>query len=235
MDTLWKNVRKDYKLLEEMGQGSYGQVIKAMKRDTKQVVAIKLMKNIFLDSYQARKTLREIKILRKLSRIPNNLFTTALVDIILPAEMEINFKKGEEFKKSEDNDENQSPTKKGSSNINYDFGESSQKDQFEKFTHVFLVMELVESDMKKLLSSTPPVPLQEEHIITIIYNSLCALNYMHSANIIHRDIKPGNFLINSSCSVKICDFGLARTMPKKEDDEREFRDVRKKSYKKIDR
>jgi hypothetical protein len=42
------------------------------------------MNNIFIDSYQARKTLREIKILRKLSRIPNNLFTTALLDIILP-------------------------------------------------------------------------------------------------------------------------------------------------------
>jgi male germ cell-associated kinase len=76
MDNLWRHVRKDYKLLEEMGQGSYGQVIKAMKRDTKAIVAIKLMKNIFGDSYQARKTLREIKILRKLSKIPNNLFTT---------------------------------------------------------------------------------------------------------------------------------------------------------------
>ncbi len=58
---------------------------------------------------------------------------------------------------------------------------------------------------------------------------------MHSANIIHRDIKPGNFLINSSCSVKICDFGLARTMPKKDDTEREFRDIRKRMYRKIDR
>ena len=96
-------------------------------------------------------------------------------------------------------------------------------------------MELIESDMKKLLSSTPPVPLQEDHIVTIIYNSLCALNYMHSANIIHRDIKPGNFLINSNCSVKICDFGLSRTMPKKSDGEREFRDIRKKMYKKIER
>lgn len=96
-------------------------------------------------------------------------------------------------------------------------------------------MECVESDMKKLLSCSPPMPLQEEHIITILYNSLCALNYMHSANIIHRDIKPGNFLINSSCSVKICDFGLARTMPKKSDEEREFRDTRKKMYKKLNR
>ena len=27
---------------------------------------------------------------------------------------------------------------------------------------------------------------------------------------IHRDIKPGNLLVNSNCCLKICDFGLAR-------------------------
>ena len=71
-----------------MGQGSYGFVVKAMHKETKQLVGIKLMKNIFGDVYQARKTLREIKILRKLSRIPNNLFTTQLLDIILPVEFD---------------------------------------------------------------------------------------------------------------------------------------------------
>lgn len=106
-------------------------------------------------------------------------------------------------------------------------------EQLARFDHIFLVMELIDSDMKKLLSSTPPIPLQEDHIITIMYNSLCALNFIHSANIIHRDIKPGNFLINSNCSVKICDFGLSRTMPKKCESEREFKETRKKLYQKV--
>lgn len=99
---------------------------------------------------------------------------------------------------------------------------------------MFLVLELIESDMKKLLSQTPQVFLSEEHIITILYNSLCAINFMHSANIIHRDIKPGNFLIDQNCSVKICDFGLARTMPKKSDNEKEFKEKCKKERKQID-
>ena len=53
----------------------------------------------------------------------------------------------------------------------------------------------------------------KEHLKTVIYNILCAMSYCHSANVVHRDIKPSNFLINSKCQVKLCDFGLSRTMP----------------------
>ena len=33
---------------------------------------------------------------------------------------------------------------------------------------------------------------------------------MHSAGVIHRDLKPSDLLISESCELKICDFGLAR-------------------------
>lgn len=35
---------------------------------------------------------------------------------------------------------------------------------------------------------------------------------MHSAEVIHRDLKPSNLLLNSDCLLKICDFGLARSL-----------------------
>lgn len=36
------------------------------------------------------------------------------------------------------------------------------------------------------------------------------MKYIHSASVIHRDLKPGNLLVNADCELKICDFGLAR-------------------------
>jgi serine/threonine protein kinase len=38
------------------------------------------------------------------------------------------------------------------------------------------------------------------------------MKYLHSANVLHRDLKPANVLVNEDCSVKICDFGLARSI-----------------------
>ena len=54
---------------------------------------------------------------------------------------------------------------------------------------------------------------------------MLGLKYIHSADVLHRDLKPANVLINEDCSVRICDFGLARSVegiegahPKKEED-----------------
>lgn len=40
--------------------------------------------------------------------------------------------------------------------------------------------------------------------------SLYALILLHSANVLHRDLKPANILIQESCDLALCDFGLAR-------------------------
>lgn len=77
-------IKQNYKLLEELGKGSFGTVVKAKDRKTGQKVAIKLMRDVSKSSYSLRKLLREIIILRKLSEIENNIFTTKLLDIIIP-------------------------------------------------------------------------------------------------------------------------------------------------------
>lgn len=35
---------------------------------------------------------------------------------------------------------------------------------------------------------------------------------MHESKVIHRDLKPANILVNEDCSVKLCDYGLARSI-----------------------
>jgi serine/threonine protein kinase len=44
----------------------------------------------------------------------------------------------------------------------------------------------------------------------MMYQTLSALDYCHQRNVIHRDLKPDNLLINKTCVVKLCDFNLAR-------------------------
>ena len=86
--------------------------------------------------------------------------------------------------------------------------------------HVFIVMEYIESDLRKLLKNSKDIEIDDQHIVTILYNILCALNTIHSANVIHRDIKPANILIDGNCAVKICDFGLSRCLPAKSEVEK---------------
>ena len=78
------------------------------------------------------------------------------------------------------------------------------------FTTIYVVMEFAESDLKKILKSS--INLEILHIQTIIYNLLCAIKYLHESKVIHRDLKPANILVNEDCSVKLCDYGLARSI-----------------------
>ena len=77
------------------------------------------------------------------------------------------------------------------------------------FQEIYVITELLQSDLHKIIVS--PQPLSSDHIKVFLYQILRGLKYIHSAGILHRDIKPGNLLVNSNCVLKICDFGLARS------------------------
>lgn len=76
------------------------------------------------------------------------------------------------------------------------------------FTELYVITELMQSDLHRIIVS--PQPLTSDHVKVFVYQILRGIKYLHSANILHRDIKPGNLLVNSNCILKICDFGLAR-------------------------
>ncbi|XP_063791307.1 serine/threonine-protein kinase NLK2 [Pseudophryne corroboree] len=83
-----------------------------------------------------------------------------------------------------------------------------QPPQIDCFEEIYVITELMQTDLHKVIVS--PQPLSADHIKVFLYQILRGLKYLHSAGILHRDIKPGNLLVNSNCVLKICDFGLAR-------------------------
>lgn len=73
---------------------------------------------------------------------------------------------------------------------------------------LYCYQELIDYDLAKVIHSS--VQLSEFHIKHLFYQILCGLKYIHSAEVIHRDLKPGNILCTLNGGLKICDFGLAR-------------------------
>merc|ERR1712157_242998 len=77
-----------------------------------------------------------------------------------------------------------------------------------KFKTLTIVFEYVDADLSKIFKTNQY--FSSLHVQYMIYHMLLGIHYMHSAGIVHRDLKPANVLINADCSIKICDFGLAR-------------------------
>ncbi|CCE65725.1 hypothetical protein TPHA_0M01500 [Tetrapisispora phaffii CBS 4417] len=73
---------------------------------------------------------------------------------------------------------------------------------------LYCYQELIDYDLAKVVHSS--VLLTEFHIKYFFYQILCGLKYIHSADVLHRDLKPGNILCTLNGTLKICDFGLAR-------------------------
>uniref|UniRef100_A0A8C9T614 Stress-activated protein kinase JNK n=1 Tax=Scleropages formosus TaxID=113540 RepID=A0A8C9T614_SCLFO len=77
----------------------------------------------------------------------------------------------------------------------------------EEFQDLYLVMELMDANLCQVIH----MDLDHERMSYLLYQILCGIRHLHSAGIIHRDLKPSNIVVKSDCTLKILDFGLART------------------------
>jgi hypothetical protein len=143
----------DYTLLEQIGEGTYGKVYKAMDKKTKKTVAIKVI---------------------------------ALEQEWLPLLAEVN--------------------------MVIDLSHPSIVNYYAWFFEggcLWLVMECCDggglSDLMRVLKR----PFDENELAAICRGVLQSLQYVHSLNRIHRDIKAANVLVTSEGLVKLCDFGVS--------------------------
>eukprot|EP00919_Chromeraceae_sp_WS-2016_P001722 GHVR01004171.1.p1 GENE.GHVR01004171.1~~GHVR01004171.1.p1 ORF type:complete len:376 (+),score=58.12 GHVR01004171.1:87-1214(+) len=74
---------------------------------------------------------------------------------------------------------------------------------------IYLVFDFMETDLHAVIRANI---LEDIHKQYIVYQLLKSLKYMHSGELLHRDMKPSNILLNSECLVKVADFGLARSV-----------------------
>ncbi|KXZ56454.1 hypothetical protein GPECTOR_1g406 [Gonium pectorale] len=77
-----------------------------------------------------------------------------------------------------------------------------------RFKDLYVVFELMETDLHQVIGANDD--LTRDHHKVFLYQLLRGLNFLHTNNVLHRDLKPKNILANSNCKLKICDFGLAR-------------------------
>mmetsp|Transcript_30086 Transcript_30086/g.68090 ORF Transcript_30086/g.68090 Transcript_30086/m.68090 type:complete len:360 (-) Transcript_30086:165-1244(-) len=145
-----------------LGKGAYGHVCAVSNKDTGERLAVKKVKNAFDDLVDAKRVLREIRLLCSFDH--ENVLS--IKDLHMPL------------------------------------------DANGKHEDVYIITELLDTDLSKVIYS--PQPLIDDHCQYFLYQVCRGLKYLHSARVLHRDLKPGNLLVNSNCDLKICDFGLAR-------------------------
>ena len=82
-------------------------------------------------------------------------------------------------------------------------------DVFEDGARAYVVMEYVEGESLATRLKNNPLP-DSSTILKVLRQMADALDYTHARGVIHRDIKPGNVMIDSTGTTKIMDFGIAR-------------------------
>jgi mitogen-activated protein kinase 15 len=153
-------VLRKYDVVQKLGKGAYGIVLKAIDKRSGGKCALKKIFDAFQNATDAQRTFREVVFLQQMDDHENIVQLQSVIKA--------------------DNDRD-----------------------------LYLVFEHMETDLHAVIRANI---LEDVHKQYVMYQSFKALMYMHSAELVHRDMKPSNLLLNSECLMKVADFGLARSL-----------------------
>lgn len=225
-ETKWRRQTRSiahYRRIEQIGEGTYGQVYKARCLQTGRLVALKKIRLHHGGYWGMPPTvIREVKILKALRH-------RNMVEM-----MEVVSSKGYEHLDKEDEREEEkrkrlkeeqanagsagslSRSAKDSDIVKHSNSvtkKSNKKDRIldarEGYKgNLFLVLEYVSHDLTGLMDMR--YKFTDIQVKCIFRQLLDVLSYIHENKYVHRDLKSSNILIDSHFRVKLADFGLAR-------------------------
>ncbi|MEW5303357.1 MAG: hypothetical protein WDW36_006058 [Sanguina aurantia] len=86
-------------------------------------------------------------------------------------------------------------------------------DEFMVRDRLFITMEFVPCNLLELLEAQPG-GMDREAVRLIMFQLCTTITFIHSKNVVYRDIKPENLLVDERGRIKLCDFGFARYLPR---------------------
>lgn len=92
---------------------------------------------------------------------------------------------------------------------------------YDSLTEIYFIQEPMDTDLQKVIRTWE---LSDNHCRCFIWQTLRALDAMHSAGVLHRDLKPSNLLLNDNCNLKVGDLSLARSAASVANEQRSTRE-----------